>query len=137
MSAATAIARGRVAAERLMVDSCTITRPGEGEPVFNNDTGQYDPPPPVTVYSGRCRVQVPGDIASSQDVAAGEREWTTQQAVVSLPVEGSEDVRIGHTVHMDAVVHDAALEGREFGVRALHHKSHATARRLRCEEVTG
>lgn len=137
MSLESALAAGRAAAEDQMVDTCTITRPGEGKGPWNDETGQYDPSPPVVVYSGPCRVQVPGEVAGPRAALAGEREWTLQSVVVMLPVAGSQSVRVGNTVHMDTGVHDPALLGREFAVRALHHKSHATARRLRCEEPTG
>ncbi|MFF3378128.1 DUF6093 family protein [Streptomyces sp. NPDC002680] len=36
---------------KILTDTVKISRPGE--PVFNPDTGQYEPGPPVTVYDGR------------------------------------------------------------------------------------
>lgn len=134
---AAVLADGRTAAEALMVDTCRITRPGEGNGPFNQDTGQYDKPPPVTVYEGKCRVQVPSDIANATQVAAGEAEWTVQAAVIQLPVAGSEAVRVHQTVELLDVVYDLALEGRKYDVTALHHKTHATSRRLRVKERTG
>jgi hypothetical protein len=131
----TELAAARADAEALMVDGCVVTRPG-GDPVFDEDTGRYVDPPPVTVYSGECQVQVRGD-GSASDVAAGEREATVQRPVVKLPVSSSTGVRVGNTVTVTHAEHDAELLGRKFRVNALHHKTFATSRRLRCEEVTG
>ena len=133
MSAGSAVAAGRIAAESLMVDTCTITKPGTGQGPLNPDTGKYDAPAPVVVYSGKCRVQVPNVAESVQD--SGERAWTVQDALVMLPVVGSEDVLVGHTVTITAASLDAQLVGKRYTVTAGHHKTHATARRLRCKEV--
>lgn len=124
-------------AESLMVDACVITKAGEGSGVFNQDTGQYDEPDWVTVYTGRCRVQISADIVNATDSESAERQWTVQAAVVQLPVVGSEAVRVDQVVEITAAVHDQALVGRKYGVTALHHKTHATSRRLRVMETTG
>lgn len=130
------IAEGRAIAEAMMVDACVITRPGEGTGPFNRGTGQYDPPPPVTVYEGPCRVQVPTAIANATQVAAGEAEWTVQAAVIQLPVAGTEAVRVNHTVEVTAALFDSGLIGRKYGVVALHHATHKSSRRLRVKEAT-
>lgn len=117
-----------------MQDTCTVTRPGDGAPVFNESTGKYDPPAPVTLYAGKCRVQVPNVAESVQD--SGDRAWTVQDALVMLPVVGSESIAVGNTVRIDSCALDADLVGAKYTVTALHHKSHATARRLRCKEVS-
>lgn len=132
MSAASAVAAGRVAAQALMVDACTITKPGA--PVWNDATGKYTPGTPVTLYAGRCRVQVPNVAESVQD--SGDRAWTVQDALVMVPVAGSEAVKVGHTVKVTACTLDAQLVGVEYTVTAMHHKTFATARRLRCKEVS-
>lgn len=122
----------REAESMLMPDACTVTKPGEGTGPFNEDTGQYEPPPPVTVYTGRCRVKVASVAVSTSD--AGEREWTLQRLELHLPVSGSEGVRVGHTATVDVATLDAALQGRAFRVVGLHAETHATARRLEVEE---
>lgn len=130
------IAAARAEDEANMVDACTITRPGEGTGPFNSETGQYDAPPPVTVYSGKCQVLIPTDIANATQVAAGEAEWTVQAGIIKLPVAGTEAVRVGQVATIDAAAHDSALVGREYGVTALHHKTNARSRRLRVKEAT-
>ncbi|WP_345036011.1 DUF6093 family protein [Streptomyces sannanensis] len=35
---------------KILTDTVKITRPGE--PVFNPDTGQYEPGPPIAIYEG-------------------------------------------------------------------------------------
>lgn len=123
----------RAQAEALMVDACMVTEPG-GAPVWNETTGTYDAPTATTVYAGRCRVQVPN--LSEQTVTAGERPWTLQEAILNLPVVGSESVEVGHTVTITAATHDDALAGRRYTVVAEHAKTFATSRRLRIKEVT-
>jgi hypothetical protein len=134
VSAETVTRAGRLAAEALMVDACTITTAG-GVPVFNEATGKYDTPAATTVYSGKCRVHVPNLIERRAD--AGNRPWTMQEALVMLPVDGSEGVLVGQTVTITAATLDAGLVGKTYTVMAAHHETHATARRTRCKEVTG
>jgi len=124
----------RTDAEGLMVDTCRITSPG-GAPVFNNETGQYDQPEPVTVYEGPCKLKVAN--VATQNPDAGERQWTVQRTELHLPVAGSEGVRVAQTALMLTSQHDAASAGRRFRVSGLHHETYATARRLEVEEVTG
>lgn len=128
----------RAEAESRMVDSCTITLPGAGAPVFNEETGQYDDPAPVTVYTGRCEVQIEAQVSVGSSSATATGALTTrQQLVVKLPVVGSEAVRIGATVTLGPGANDAALTGRQLQVIDLHFKTYATARRLLCNTVTG
>ena len=124
----------RLQAESMMVDACIVSAPGSGEPTWDDESGQWVPPSGGTSYSGKCRVQVPNVAENEAD--AGERAWTVQAAIVSLPVSGSESVGVGHTVTITAAAHDSALVGRVYTVTAEHQKTYATARRLRCEEVT-
>jgi hypothetical protein len=122
----------RAQAESLMVDSCTITAPGT--PVWDEDAGAYVPGAPTVLYSGRCRVQIPQSVPGAP--VAGEAEWATSAVVVSVPVAGSEPVKVGATVTITSATHDAALDDAQFRVVGIPlAKSHATARRLRCEAV--
>ncbi len=120
-------------AEALMVDSCTVTRAGVGPGTVNETTGAVTPPAPTTVYTGRCRVQVPQAVPSEQD--AGGAPVAVQPTAVSLPVVGSEGVEVGDVVTITAATFDASLVGVTYVVRGLHRKTHATARRLRVEEA--
>lgn len=127
----------RVLAESLMVDTCIITRPGVGEPVFDPATGTYTDPARVTVFTGPCRLQVTSIIANSTNSAAGERENMVQGSEFQLPVGGTDDVTINDVIEITSAAFDPALVGRKFTVIARHQKTHATSRRLRVEEGTG
>ena len=121
----------RAQAESLMVDACTVTR--AGEPFWDEVTGTYTPGAGSTLYTGKCRVRMPD--ASSSETEAGEASWSLRGAVVSLPVVGSESVRVGDVVTVTASVWDAALVGQAFTVAGLHSQSLSSARRLKCEAV--
>ena len=128
-----------MAAEGLMSDACTITRvdPNATPGVPDATTLVIPAPARVTVYAGKCRVQIKSMIASSSDSDAGERQATTQEFELQLPVVGTEGVSITDVVEVSTAVNDSALEGRKFTIVARHEKTHATSRRLRVIEVTG
>lgn len=130
---AAALPELRAHAESRMIDACRVTRPGEGQGPWNDETRDYDPPAPVTVYDGRCEVQERD--TQEQDRLAGEAELDTQRYTVKLPVAASVGVRKGDDVEITAATLDPDLQGRHFTVGALHHKTYATARRLPCIEV--
>ena len=123
----------RAEAESMMRDACTVSRASDAPPVFNDETGLYEPATGSTVYSGRCQVQLVDVLP--QVAVSGEADVSSQRAIVKLPVDGSEGVKIGDVVVITAATLDADLLGRSYVVRGLHHKSFATARRLQCEEV--
>jgi hypothetical protein len=124
-----AIARGQAFAESRMFDTCVIRRV----------TGQVTDPDTnevvdtlEDVYEGRCRFQQ-SDIDPTQ-ATVGEDFTLLQRMVVQLPMAA-----IGFQT--DDVVecltsHDPDLPGRRFFVRALAHKTEATARRLQLRERT-
>ena len=127
----------RAEAERNMTDTCTITRAGVGKGPWNDATGQYDTPARVTIYTGKCRVQIKSVVASSSRQDAGERAGIAQELELQLPVVGTEGVAIHDVATVTGASLDASLVGRMFTVTARHEKSQATARRLRVIEVTG
>lgn len=133
MTVAGVTRKGRLAALRLMRDECTITRPGDGE-TWDDATGGYIPGPPVTLYSGPCRVRRP-DLAE-REALAGDADWTLTGAVVSIPVGKLTDNLLGATVHVVGCEMDPALTGRDLTVTGPHSQSQATARRLRCIEAS-
>lgn len=138
MSRASATARGRRAAEDGMTDTCVITRPDpDGAPAeMDPETGQYPESARLTVYEGKCRVQIASVMGDASTVNAGERDGTTQGSVLQLPVLESTDVAADDVVMMTAVTHDPSLVDRQFTITGRHGKSQATARRLRVIEVT-
>lgn len=127
----------RAAAESLMLDTCTITRAGTGTGPWNDETGQYDPPARITVYTGKCKIQDKSIIAGSTSSDAGERAVIAQGSELQLPVIESASVAINDVAHIDNCVLDPSLTDREYTISARHGKSQATSRRLRVTEVTG
>jgi hypothetical protein len=133
LTAEAATLAGRAAIEALMVDTVLITR-ATGETTFNETTGREEPAPPDEIYEGKCRVQRRSGVERRPE--AGERSWTVESVELQVPVS-AEGIEVGDTATITAAVLDPELVGREFRVASLAHKTHATARRLRVEEVTG
>ncbi|MEO3929242.1 DUF6093 family protein [Micromonosporaceae bacterium B7E4] len=135
MSAASVLARGRRAAERLMVDACEIVEiTGTSTDL---DSAQVVETAEV-VYAGPCRVQqASASSASATSELVGEADRLMVSRVLALPVATSTGIRAGHRVTITACRHDPDLVGRRFVVRVEASKTHATARRLGIEEVTG
>lgn len=125
------LARGRALAESLMVDSCAITRAG-GE-TTDPDTGVITPGAATDVYSGRCRVQQKQAQASPQD--PGEAYVLMLRLEVQLPMSVV-GLQVDDRIEITASAHDPDLVGRVFSIRDLMHKSHATSRRVGCQELT-
>lgn len=131
LNPAPALARGRAAAEALMVDACTIRRviAEQTSTVDGTVTREYQ-----SLYTGVCRFQAgAGSVARTEDV--GEAYLRLLRVEVQLPMSVT-GLEVGDEVTCTASVHDADLPGRRFLIRDLAHKTHATARRIRCEEVT-
>lgn len=133
MSAPLTLAAGRALALSLMVDECTVTR-ATGTLAWDEDEGTETAGTATTVYTGPCKVQ--RQRIAPQDPEAGERMVTVEQVEIHVPVEATEP-QIGDVATITSAVFDPALVGRQFRVAGLFHKSWATARRLRCDEVTG
>jgi hypothetical protein len=132
MSAQTAIARARIAAENMMVDACTITRGGT---VTTDDlTGGTTVVGGTTIYTGKCKLQQ-GPGAAAQRADAGEVVSYLLGLQVHLPVVGSEAVQRGDTVTITTATLDQALANRTFTVQDLLLKTYGSSRRLGCEEV--
>lgn len=127
----------RAEAESRMTDTCRITRPGDGEPVFNPETGQYDDPAPVITYEGKCRISPRQSGASASTATAGDASWQVGEFPLHLPAIGSELVRVGHTVTYLTAKHDPALVGNTYGITVEPDLSQATARRFRMKRIVG
>lgn len=123
---------GRLAAEALMVDTCTIGTPGAAS--FDSNTGTYTPPIITPVYTGKCRVQVV-DSLNAGTPEVGERELTIQNLILQVPISAT-GIQVGHVAEITAAALDPELVDRRYQVVATHAKTHATARRLQCREVT-
>jgi len=129
VSAAAAVLAGRREAEALMVDECTVSRPGD--PVTDPETGNVTPGS-TFVYSGPCKVQQ--TISQASNPAAGGHSFTVQDSRVDFPVSAG-PLLVDDVVTITASVLDPQLVGREMRVVELFHKSFATAQRTRVEEL--
>lgn len=128
MNLAGILAAGRATAEARMSDSCVITR--GGTPVWNSTTEQYDETD-TTVYTGRCRVKMPGSMSLETDVGATERVAIRPEVHIPADVEG---VAVGNRVTISSAAFNPSLTGSVFRVTSLFHDSQATAQRLDCTE---
>ena len=127
-----------------MIDTCTVTRdrlasePGYVAPVLNETTGQYLPVNQrITVYAGKCRVQVRADINSNAvEAVIGEHEFTYRTGTLQLPIVGTGAILTNYVVTITACPLDPEMVGREFNLGAeTKGKTHATHRRYRIKET--
>lgn len=128
---AAALARGRVAAQALMVDTCTVKRK-TGE-LTNRDEGTTTPTY-TTLYTGKCRVQQSQLGAASTPADPGEAAVRLVALEVQLPMSVT-GLREGDLVTITAAALDADLVGRVFTVVGPAHGTHKTARRVQVQEV--
>lgn len=129
MTLADTLARGRAHAERLMTDTCVITRVTGTAIAGNGDTT----PTTADVYTGPCRVRP----RQTQDrmVEQGGAEVGVGDLVVSLPITAI-GVAPGDVVTITASTYDETLVNRSMTVLGVLHGSQVTARRLSCQEVS-
>ena len=128
------LARGRAAADSLMTDTCRVRR--AGTPTTDPTTGVVTPtwiyPYATASTDGPCRVQE--STGSTDQQVGGVATSNLAGVMVSLPISATGIVP-GDQVVIVTAAHDDALPGRVFTVMRVLAKSHATARRLWCEEV--
>jgi hypothetical protein len=128
------VVRAQAAHLKLMVDACTITR--KVSEVTDSDTGVVTPTY-TTIYTGVCRVK-----QRSQTGVVGGRPKDVGEAYNlllaielqlpnSVPTINAED-----RVTITASVHDPDLVGRVFHIRGLSHRTHGSAKRYPCFEIT-
>jgi len=145
MSATTATLAGREAAEGRMTDTCQITKPGEGEPVFDDASGKYVAPAPVEVYGpataphfGKCRIpRRAGVLTSGAASQAGEVGWEIGEWPLDLPVGGTEALSPSMVVNYLTAELDASLPGRTYTLVEPARQSQSTARRFKMKEGLG
>jgi hypothetical protein len=106
---------GRQAAESLMLDTCRITRPGDGEPVMNPDTGQYEDPAPVEVYGpatapyfGKCRIPVTNGSSSFTRNGGADQSFGVGEFPLDVPAL-AEGLEAGQTVTYVSAADNPAL----------------------------
>jgi hypothetical protein len=132
VSAESTVLQGRAFNERLMTSTCRVERSG-GEPVFDDVTGEYVPSASV-IYEGACKVRFISAVVG--EVNSESQLLVEQDAILSLPIEGSELVKPDDVATITASRLDAALLGKKFRVKGGHAQTSATARRLPVELTT-
>jgi hypothetical protein len=123
----------RETAESLMVDTVDIARWDGFTYDRNEATGAETKVYNIPVYTGKARIQQRAAVAMEEE--GGGRTVTTLRLELQLPITAT-DLQVDDQVTVTAATHDADLTDRVFRVSALHHKTHATARRVAIEEVT-
>ena len=124
MSAEAAVLAGRAEAESLMLDTCTITRPGT--PVTDPDTGDVTNTP-TDVYAGKCKVQSKDSATSNPE--AGGATFTVVSRQVHIPANAA-DVQDGDVVTITASLLNAFTVGKQYRVDGFEPDSFDTAFRL-------
>lgn len=128
-----ALDAGRVAAEALMLDACTITGPGTGARVWDNTTGEWTYPTEVVVYTGKCKVQTADSLRLGE---AGEVTMAVSTVSLHLPIAGTGSVGRGMEAVITSAAFDPALVGKRLQIQASQAGSQKTARRFACEVVS-
>lgn len=126
-------------AESLMVDTCRVTKPGVGKGPFNDSTGKYDPPEPVIVYEGKCRIPKATPNANARAAAGGEASWDVGEYPFAVPLSdpATAAIAVGMTVTYLTARDDPQLVGRVFGIQAPLRQTTAKDRRFKMKEVVG
>jgi hypothetical protein len=126
------LAAGRLAHQQLMVDSCTITRPGTTS--LNRSTSVLTPGAPTVLYSGACRLK-PQRVPRNEE--AGERLTVVARYELALPFASlaTDSLQVGDTVTITASG-DTRLVDETFAVMAVDFSSTATAWRITVEAAT-
>ena len=125
-----------VAQMRSWINTCltltgTVTAPGEGDPVWNPETQQYEQPT-VTVYSGPCLIYSRSLEGRTAD--AGEATWQIDHYVVTLPA-GS-DVATGMTLTIDASPDEPDLVGWKLSITDVPVEAWSVALQCLAQRVT-
>lgn len=126
------IAAGRRAHQELMVDACTITRPGAA--TLNRTTSVLTPGAATSLYAGPCRVK-PQRVPRTQQ--AGERLEVVARYELALPFAAvpPRELQVGDQVTITASG-DQRLVGQRMAVMAIDFGSTATAWRITIQDVT-
>ena len=119
----------RAAAESLMVDECTITRPGD--PVTDPDTGDVTNTT-TEVYAGKCKVQSKDSATANPE--AGGAVFTVVSRQVHIPANAA-DVVDGDVVTITASLLNAFTVGKQYRVAGFTPDSFDTAFRLPVKEI--
>lgn len=129
MSRASALARGRTAAELGMVDACTIRR-RTGQ---STGAGGVITPAYTTLYAGKCRVQIRAESGQGDDIGEAYRVVERREIQLPMSVTGLLEADL---IEVTAAALDPELVGKVYAVRDIAAKTHLTSRRVTVLEVT-
>lgn len=133
MTATSVVARGRAAANALMVDTITF-RDNDGTTTFDSDTGEYVTTPGTELYNGPCQIQVTDTVP--RDATVGEQQIVIERIIVKIPWDAA-DVPVDAVGTVSAAgTLSGSVVGRKYRVTGTHDKTYATATRLACELVS-
>jgi Family of unknown function (DUF6093) len=133
------IDEAREDAESVMLDVCTVGRPG----TTVTDADGVVTTPMALIYPaavelaegnpGRCKVQQ--TISQANNPEAGGHIFTIQDARLDLPVSGG-PFQVNDVVTMTSSLKSPHLVGNVYTVAEIYEKSYPTAQRLRIMQVT-
>lgn len=132
MTVESVVAAGRQATDRLLIDTCTIVRPGAAEATLDEATGALVPPATTPVYAGVCRLRQRAGGATG-DVDAGEQQISLRDYLLEIPWD-STPPEVNDLASV-TVSDDAHLAGRELRITQVHHSSTLLVRRMTVEDV--
>ena len=126
------LAAGRDVHNQLLVDTCTISRPGAT--TLNRATSVLTLGAPTVLYSGACRLK-PQRVPRNEE--AGERLTVVARYELALPFASlaTDSLHVGDTVTITASG-DTRLVNQLFAVMAVDFSSTATAWRISVENTT-
>jgi hypothetical protein len=122
---------GRRAAEKKMVDECSIVR-RTGQLITDRTTGKVTKET-IPVYAGKCEVQSKDSATAHPE--AGEHTFTVVSRQVKIPVNAA-DVQDGDLVTITKSLLNAFTVGKEYVVDGFTPDSYDTAARLPVKEIT-
>jgi hypothetical protein len=127
-----ALVDGRAEHERLMIDACTIDRPGT--PTLDRATSVLTPGTATVLYAGKCRLK--GE-RQARPAEAGEELQMVARYELALPFAATlaGELRVGDRVTMTASG-DARLIDQVLYVMAVDFGSTATAWRITVQDLT-
>jgi hypothetical protein len=125
MSAQTAIARGRAYVESQMTDTCQIGV--ESESTLDETTDEYTSTFTV-LYDGPCLFRAGVRLGNEVDVVG--QDLFLQNAVVKVPIEGTETLGKDNIVIITGSLTDPGIVGTRARVTGPFAQTYATSRRL-------
>ena len=97
------------------------------DPITYEETPVYE-----TIYTGKCKVKFPD--MQPAEVSVPGMVVVEQDAILSLPIEGSGGVRVDDIWTCTENVLDPSLVGVKLRIAGVHHQTSATARRFPVRE---